>query len=365
MTMLVVGLALAVLASVALNASYLMQHAGSVDAPTIDAHRPLATMAALLRSRWWTIGAALGLLGALLHAAALYGAPLSLVEVFAIGGLALTVPASARVFGQRLGRDERVAVGAIVVGLAVLAVGNSASVVAQVPTVGLAVGVVLAAAAAGLLAMVPSRGRRRGITLAAAGGVLYGAGDAATKALAVVAHGGLLGVLVSPWLAVFLALSVAAFACFQRGLQLGPVVPVIVIMTAATNATAILAGLLVFGDPLGGTPILAALHLAAFGVAGLAGLRLVGTEAQLAPGPALDHGGGQGPEDERQSVLGAGEPLAARHDGQQRAHREQDRQGSSPASADPDGARQRADRTGPHTRDAVVGHVDQAVHVAG
>jgi hypothetical protein len=42
-----------------------------------------------------------------------------------------------------------------------------------------------------------------------------------------------------------------AFFCFQRGLQLGRAVPVIALMTAGTYLVSILAGVVVFHDPLG------------------------------------------------------------------------------------------------------------------
>jgi drug/metabolite transporter (DMT)-like permease len=55
-----------------------------------------------------------------------------------------------------------------------------------------------------------------------------------------------------------------AFFAFQRGLQTGRAVPVIVLMTAATTAVSILGGIVVFGDPLGPSHAIAALHVAAF-----------------------------------------------------------------------------------------------------
>ncbi|WP_157260656.1 DMT family transporter [Patulibacter minatonensis] len=274
MSPLLTGLLLAVVASVALNASYLMQHAGSSGAPEMDVRRPVATLTGLLRSRWWLAGAVLGVVGSLGHAAALYGAPLSLVQAFAAGGLVLTVPVAARVFGQRLGRREAWAVAALVVSLATLGIGATSTAARGVPVGPLVVALTAAALVAAVLVVLADH-RRRAVALGTAGGILYGAGDAATKALAVVAHHGVLGVVASPWLLVYVAICGCGFACFQRGLQLGPVVPVVVTMTAATNAVAILTGIVAFGEPLGATPLLATLHAVAFAVAGWAGLRLV------------------------------------------------------------------------------------------
>ena len=84
----------------------------------------------------------------------------------------------------------------------------------------------------------------------------------------------------------------AAFFCFQRALQTGRAVPVIALMTAATNVVAILGGVAVLGDRLGSSPPLQALHAAAFALVVAAAWRLAPTQAALqgaeepAPAPA-------------------------------------------------------------------------------
>jgi multidrug transporter EmrE-like cation transporter len=280
-TALILGLGLAVMASVALNGSYLLQHAGSRAAPAVNLRRPLITLTGLLHSRWWLAGAAAGLLGSALHVAALAQAPLSLVQAFAAGGLALSVPVAARAFGQRLARMELIALVVLVAALTLLGLGAGAIVTETVPTGALGTWIAVAALAAGALAL-PRGGKRRAHLLGAAGGVLYGAADAATKALTMT-HGGLIAAVTSPWMVVLVLLCVAAFACFQRGLQIGPAVPVVAVMTGATNAVAILIGILVFGEPLGSTPAFAAIHLGAFLLAGVAGLTLAAAQGRLAP----------------------------------------------------------------------------------
>jgi hypothetical protein len=281
LSVLSLGLALAVVASVAANGSYLLQHAGSRGAPTVDLRRPLVTFRGLLRSRLWLAGTAGGVVGSLLHIAALANAPLSLVQAFTAGGLALTVPIAARAFGQRLERTERVAVFVLVAALTLLGLGAGSFVAGAVPAHALAGAVGISALAAAAFS-VPCALARRGRLLGAAGGVLYGAADATTKAVTMT-HGGLVAALTSPWMVVLVALCVAAFACFQRGLQIGPAVPVIAVMTGATNAVAIVIGLLVFGEPLGAGAAFAALHVVAFVLAVAAGLTLARAQGRLAP----------------------------------------------------------------------------------
>ena len=278
---LILGLGLAVMASVALNGSYLLQHAGSRDAPAIDPRRPVITVRGLLRSRVWLVGTAAGALGSVLHIGALATAPLSLVQAFTAGGLVLTVPVAARALGQRPARPELLAVAVLAIALSLLGLRAGALVTRAVAAGALAGAVGIAALVAGGLALVPAGGRR-GRLLGAAGGVLYGAADATTKAVTM-SHGGLVAALTSPWMIVLVLLCVAAFACFQRGLQIGPAVPVIAVMTGATNTAAILIGLLVFREPLGAGPAFAAVHLVAFALAVAAGLTLARAQGRLVP----------------------------------------------------------------------------------
>lgn len=283
MTALMTGLGLALLASFALNGSYLVQHAGVAGAPAVSARHPLATFRGLLTSRLWVAGLVLGLGGWALHVGALAHAPLSLVQAFAAGGLALIVPAGARVLGQRLSREEGVAIGVMALALVMLALG-AAPAVAGASFSALGMGAYLIAALGGaalLAALAPAAHRPH--ALGAAAGILYGAADAATKAVTV-GHGSLAGWLTSPWLLAVAITSAGAFFAFQRGLQTGAALPVIALMTAATNLVAIIAGVLVFGDGLGVSPVMVGVHLVAFALVGLAAWLLAPAQARLTTG---------------------------------------------------------------------------------
>jgi drug/metabolite transporter (DMT)-like permease len=282
---LAIGLALALLASAALNGSYLLQHAGSAEAPPVHARHPLRTIAGLLRSRLWLAGLVLGLGGWAVHVGALSLAPLSLVQAFVAGGLVLVVPVAARVFGARVGRGESVGIVLMVAALVALSLGAHAPPVTAVPVAAMAVFLGGAAVLAAVLAVLPAVARRPH-ALGAAGGVLYGAADAATKAFTVGTHTGLGLAALAPWAVLVAVLSAAAFFCFQRGLQIGPALPVIALMTAATNLTSILAGIAILGDPLGPGRALATLHIGAFVAVGVAAWLLAPAQAVLAAPPS-------------------------------------------------------------------------------
>lgn len=285
MSSLALGLIVALAASVALNAGYLFQHAGSAKAPAITPRRPWRTLRSLVASRAWLAGLGLGLGGWALHVLALSFAPLSLVQAFVAGGLVLAVPIAVRAFGHRVSRMELGAICLMAGALAVLPLGLSApSVPLPLPAAPMAAFLAAAGATAGVLALLPS-GRHRSHALGAAGGILYGAADLATKALTDVAgHGGLVALLTSPWLGAAVVATSAAFFAFQRGLQTGAVLTVIALMTAAVNIVSIAGGLLVLGEPLGATPVLAGVHLAAFGLVGVAAWMLAPTQAALSAG---------------------------------------------------------------------------------
>ena len=81
--------------------------------------------------------------------------------------------------------------------------------------------------------------------------------------------------------------TLGAFFAFQRGLQIGRALVVIALMTAATNVSSVLGGFLVYGDQLGRTTGLAALHLAAFLLVFVAAWLLAPVQTALQEGVAV------------------------------------------------------------------------------
>ena len=123
-----------------------------------------------------------------------------------------------------------------------------------------------------------------GVVLAAAAGVLFGVCNVAVKALSgMVGHDGIMA-LVSPWTAVALVGSAAAFYASARSLQDGEAVEVIAITGTAASICCIAGGIVVFGDPMPGTAI---------GIVGQAvAFVLVIVASALTPAPRAATGGG-------------------------------------------------------------------------
>jgi hypothetical protein len=122
---------------------------------------------------------------------------------------------------------------------------------------------------AGLLLIRMGRGEGRdrgrcGIYLAMAAGMLFTVSHVAIKAIDHHADGGVLGVLATPFPYLVVACGVVAFFVSARSLQIGEGVAVIAVTSIASNASAMPAGVLVFGDELGATPLIVAGRVVSF-----------------------------------------------------------------------------------------------------
>lgn len=263
------GILFAALCALATNLGFLYKHRGACAAPDVDWKHPLRSGADLFRSRWFALGMGVAVVAWVLHVLAMSLAPLSLVQAVISGGLVLLTVLAERFFGFKVGRRQWVGVGLTSLGLALLAVTLPAS--GKVHTgyslagmIAFEVGLLFI----GLLLVVSSKlgaqHEHHGVLLGAAAGFLFGVSDVAIKALSGgIAHHGLLG-LVSPWTLTCVVASVVAFYASARGFQKGEAVPVITLTSAAANVSAILGGIVVFGDPMPTDPLGIALQSCAF-----------------------------------------------------------------------------------------------------
>ena len=251
---MIVGLALAVACAVATSIGFLLRHRGAVLAPPVEIRHPLRSAAGLFRSRWFAIGWAVAVGAWVLHVAALALAPLSIVQAVLSGGLVFLAVFAERYFGFRLGRRQWAGVIVTATGLAIIGLTSGSGAdeppeYAVAALIAIECGVlVVAVAIAAAHRRVPAAAQ--GLLLGVAAGALFGVSDIAIKFLAEDTASGVLE-LLSPWTVAALIASVVAFYASARGLQIGPGVEVIALISVAANLTAIVGGILVFRDPVG------------------------------------------------------------------------------------------------------------------
>jgi len=263
------GILLALICAFATNLGFFFKHRGACDACPVDVRHPLRSARGLWASRWFAIGMGVGAGGWALHVAAISLAPLSVVQVVLSGGVVLIAIMADRMFGFEVGRRQWWGLALTAIGLILLGVtmpqphGSHASfsLAAMVAFEAGLFGV------GGLLILGPRAGapaHHHGVMLAAASGILFGVCNVAVKALTgLVGHAGVLG-LVSPWLLVAAAGSFAAFYASAKSLQDGEAVSVIAITGTAANISCIAGGIIVFGDPIAGSPLGIVLQAIAF-----------------------------------------------------------------------------------------------------
>jgi hypothetical protein len=254
------GILLALACALATNVGFLYKHRGARAAESVNIRRPLASAKALFASPLFTIGWVIGAGAWVFHVAAMSVAPLSLVQAVLAGGMVMLAIMAEQMLGCHIGRRQWFGLGLTAFGLALLGftlpVAHGAHSQFSIPGM-IAFEAVLIMAGT-LLILGPSMGapqEHHGYMLGAASGILFGVSDVAIKAISgMVGASGPMG-LLSPWLLVCVAASVAAFYASAKGLQDGDAVPVIAVTGTAANVAGIVGGFIVFSDPLPANPV--------------------------------------------------------------------------------------------------------------
>jgi multidrug transporter EmrE-like cation transporter len=265
----ILGILLALACALAANVGFIYKHRGCRAAPAVDVTRPFKTTRSLYASRWFAIGMAVAAVAWLFHVAAMAVAPLSVVQPVLAGGVVLLAVMAEKMLGVKVGTRQWLGLGLTAVGLVLLGMTLPATHGAQshfsVPgMIGFESGLIIVG---GLLIIGPRIGapaHHHGFMLGAAAGIMFGVSDVAIKAISgLVGTHGILG-LVSPWSLVTVAASVVAFFASAKGLQDGEAVPVIAVTGTAASVAGIVGGIIVFGDPMPGNPILLVVQCLAF-----------------------------------------------------------------------------------------------------
>jgi hypothetical protein len=273
---LAAALVLSLLSAAALNWGYLAQHGAARDLPPLTLRAPIRSLRSLFGDLSWLAGFVVGILGWVFYVAALALAPLSLVQGVSAGGIGV-LAALARRRGDPVTRFQSRAIVVAMIGLALLAIslaGGTTNAHAARPIDV----IVWLVALGGCAALSSSSGLRlaAGASLGIAAGLLYAAGDIATKA---VTFGG-------AWVFLLIAMLAAqglAFVALQFGFQRGGALATAGTATLLTNAVPIAAGVFLFNEHLPGG-MLGAVRAAGFGL-------VVVAAAVLARPDGEDHGG--------------------------------------------------------------------------
>ena len=242
---LALALVATLVSSCALNVGYLLEHSAVRRLPPLTIRSPLTSARRLLGSRRWLLGFGTETAGWALYVLALSLAPLSLVQATAAGGIGILAIMASRVTRTPLSRHERLGVVISVAGLVLLGISLAGAHGEGTGATYLSVGLWIAASAVAALFSVQVLSRRisPGPAYGLAAGLLFAAGDVATKGA--VEAGGHLG---------FVAALVAAYACgtlvLQAGFQRGSALTTAGIATLLTSALPIVAGMTIFGEPL-------------------------------------------------------------------------------------------------------------------
>ncbi len=287
------GILLALACAFVANLGFFYKYRGANSVPKVQVMHPLRSVRALYSSKWFTLGMIIATASWGLHVAALAMAPMSVIQVSLAAGVVFIAVMAERLFGFKVGRRQWLglfltAAGLVLLGVTLPAMHGAHSHFSQAAMISFEAGLF---GLGGLLLMGPRMGgpvEHHGMMLGAASGVLFGVSDTAIKALTGItgAHG-LVGLVLSPWLAVAVFASIIAFYASARGLQDGEAVPVIAVTGTAANIAGIAGGIVVFGDPVAGSTAGVLLQALAF--------VLVVVAAALMPAP----------------VRAAGVPLAA------------------------------------------------------
>src|SRR5271163_1637296 len=264
------GILLALGCAFVANLGFFFKYRGANSVPRVNMRHPLHSVRLLYSSKWFALGMIIATASWGLHVAALALAPMSVIQVSLAAGVVFIAVMAERWFGFKVGRRQWIglsltAAGLVMLGLTLPAMHGAHSHFSQVAMISFEAGLF---GLGGLLLMGPRMGgpvEHHGVMLAAAAGILFGVSDTSIKALTGItgAHG-IVGLVLSPWLAVAVVASIVAFYASARGLQDGEAVPVIAVTGAAANIAGIAGGIIVFGDPMAASPLGIVLQALAF-----------------------------------------------------------------------------------------------------
>jgi drug/metabolite transporter (DMT)-like permease len=282
---LVLGVVCAVGASCLYNTSIALQALEARDVPGEHSLRP-SLLGRLARNRRWLGATALGLAGWPLEIAALLLAPLTVVQPCLASGLILLMWLGTARLGERLGARERVAVAAIVIGVAGIALAAPPRSTDHAGTAGIALALVIVGVPVAAPYVLRGRVSPAGLLPVIAAGCGYAWTAIASKLLTdELAVGALLAAVA--WLATAAVSEGMALLSEMSALQARPATRTAPVMFSVQVLAPIVLAPLIFDEswratPLGGAVLALFVVVAIAGTALLAGSRAVGAVLETA-----------------------------------------------------------------------------------
>ena len=253
-----IGIGLAVAAALLTNLASLLKHRGCHRAAPVSLRNPLRSARGLARSPWFAAGWGLAAVAWGVHVAALSMAPISIVQAVLAGGAVTLAVMAQRIFGDPVEPRQWLALLLGGAGLALLVLtlphfkgSDSSFTVAGM--LGFEGGLALIACGLALGHRSERLAGHHRVLLAAIAGTLFGIAGIAIKGLT--GAGDVSVAVLAPWVLVTILAGAGAQYATAAALQRGGAIETIGLIGLVANAAQIAGGILVFGDPLAGSPL--------------------------------------------------------------------------------------------------------------
>jgi drug/metabolite transporter (DMT)-like permease len=238
------AIALTVISALSVNWAYAREHESASQLPPLSIEKPIQAVRLLTGNRRWLTGFAVESMGFLCYVAALALAPLAVVQTLASGGVAVLAFFSSRLSGAPLARTEIIGVAAAVLGLSLfgISLAGSSGEGSAGDWIEIAGWLGLSGIVAALAMRVGHRFVGGAVAHGIAAGILFAAGDVATKT--VVSGGSRIA---------FLPAMIAGYAVgttvLQLGFQRGGALTTAGTATLLTSAIPIVGGTVLYDEP--------------------------------------------------------------------------------------------------------------------
>ena len=289
---MILYLSFAILASALMALGLLMMKSRSANLPMAAGANTIGAIVAWIRDPMWIGGLGVQTAGWAFYLIAVSRVPVSMVAVMGQGGIALFVVASVAILGERASPREWVGIGAIVLGMMMLAMSLRGGEIEGTfePATLLTFSALLSLA--GLAPMAVARMNASGAAAAILSGVAFGLGALFTKAMTFEFTGGdialiALQIVSNPYVYCTIAANIAGIVLLQNSFHSARAIIAMPLSGALSNIVPIIGGMIVFGERLPAGSMPAAMRVGAFALTIAAGALLAGSREQLPVEPVI------------------------------------------------------------------------------